>query len=75
MAFISNIRFRNHPIFKEVSINFSNDDEVNNSNHYNLIIGENGTGKSELLKEIVRTFRLYKNDVTSVEYMHNFCDA
>ncbi|EKN3715192.1 TPA: hypothetical protein ACJIYU_000599 [Yersinia enterocolitica] len=75
MAFISNIRFRKHPIFKEVSINFSNDDEVNNSNHYNLIIGENGTGKSELLKEIVRTFRLYKNDVTSVEYMHNFCDA
>ncbi|MGM7746867.1 AAA family ATPase [Yersinia enterocolitica] len=52
MSIINNIRMINHPLFGDTSVDLSSKSK-GNSNYFSLIIGDNGTGKSELLKSII----------------------
>lgn len=60
MPHIHNINFSEHDIFRNAEININLTQTRSEENHFSLIIGENGTGKSELLKEIVEYFRIRK---------------
>lgn len=60
MPHIQNIIFSEHEIFRNAEININLTQTRSAENHFSLIIGENGTGKSELLKEIVEYFRARK---------------
>lgn len=51
MAKIKKINFAEHSLYGMKSISLSTKQQ--SDNHYTLIIGQNGTGKSELLKNIV----------------------
>ncbi|HDT3136896.1 TPA: ATP-binding protein [Enterobacter asburiae] len=61
MAYIKSIKFKDHYIFNNSEININLSKTNNSNNHLTVIIGENGTGKSELLKEIVELFRSKKS--------------
>ena len=47
---ISKIEFKNHPVLKNLKINFTNNNEYIYSNI--VFVGENGCGKTTLLKEL-----------------------
>lgn len=49
MKKISRVKFYGHPVLKDSEINFVDVDELNNLEYISLIIGQNGTGKSQLL--------------------------
>ena len=58
------LEFFNHPYFNDISIDFTNDFETNFTNasqktspYVTLLIGPNGTGKSQVLKEVSLIFR------------------
>lgn len=70
MSYISNLKFKQHRIFEDSSVNISEERFEANENVYTLLIGENATGKSELLSEIVKISRLYRNDVAHDTYKH-----
>ncbi|WP_219079144.1 ATP-binding cassette domain-containing protein [Vibrio parahaemolyticus] len=53
MVQIEKIKIDNHPIFENKVIDFKTFDDSKNT--YVLIIGQNGCGKSELLKIIVES--------------------
>ncbi|CAI1013413.1 ATP-binding protein [Serratia fonticola] len=50
---INEIRIENHEIFGDINVVLSDKAKLKNENHFTLILGENGTGKSELLKSIL----------------------
>lgn len=68
----------NHPILGDVEINFMGKDEftLDEEIYTSVFIGENGTGKSELLKYLSNIFRAlddYKNKKSEhLEINHNF---
>jgi predicted ATP-dependent endonuclease of OLD family len=54
-----------HPLLKGQSIELTSPEETSVPNYYSLIIGPNGTGKSNLLKNVIEAFNeiaLYKKD-------------
>ncbi|MCM0151719.1 AAA family ATPase [Photobacterium galatheae] len=52
MAYIDNVKFDNHHIFGTSEINLCSITDDDKNNYYSVVIGENGTGKSELLKSL-----------------------
>lgn len=58
MSYIKTINFSAHAIFNDSEVRLKNKRRTEGSNFITLLIGENGTGKSEFLKEIVEYFRL-----------------
>lgn len=55
MKKITRVKFYNHPVLKDSEINLVDKTEFNNQEYISLIIGQNGTGKSQLL-EAITTF-------------------
>ncbi|MEM5486739.1 hypothetical protein [Enterobacter cloacae] len=58
MSYIKTINFSAHAIFNDSEVRLKTKRRTEGSNFITLLIGENGTGKSEFLKEIVEYFRL-----------------
>lgn len=55
---LKSISFLNNQFFQNKKIKFTSDDEDSDKNNYiTIIIGPNGTGKSLLLREIIRMFK------------------
>ena len=67
MPVISNISFKNHAAFDNLEIKFTPSHATKKDNFFTMIIGENGTGKSELLKSIVNSLRKVNTDVKNLE--------
>lgn len=67
MPVISNIKFRKHKSFNNLEIKFTPENAQKESNFFTMIIGENGTGKSELLKSIVNSLRKEDSDIIDSE--------
>lgn len=55
MKKITRVKFSNHPVLNDSEINLVDKSEYNNQEYISLIIGQNGTGKSQLL-EAITTF-------------------
>ena len=55
MKKITRVKFSNHPVLNDSEINLVDKTEFNNQEYISLIIGQNGTGKSQLL-EAITTF-------------------
>lgn len=60
MSYIKKVFFSEHVIFNTSEVILKAKKKTSESNYITLIIGENGTGKSEFLKEIVEYFRIRK---------------
>jgi len=73
MAYLDNIEIDNHQIFGSVKFELARRNNNVDENYFSLIIGENGTGKSELLKTISNAinYRIvnknYKTDLLNPE--------
>ncbi|MDK2772893.1 MAG: hypothetical protein KYX68_11810, partial [Flavobacterium sp.] len=52
MKKITRVKFSNHPVLNDSEINLVDKAEFNNQEYISLIIGQNGTGKSQLLEAI-----------------------
>ena len=50
------IEFIDHPILKDLKVDFCGEGEENAENYTTLIIGPNGTGKSQILLAVVSIF-------------------
>lgn len=50
---IISLQLINHPILKDISINFTDKDEYYSSKYVSLIIGSNGTGKTQILRALL----------------------
>lgn len=50
------IKFQNHPVLDDSEINFADPNEQKNSKYISLIIGQNGAGKTQVLRAIVDLF-------------------
>jgi len=59
---ITEISITNHPVLKTQSIKLIDTNEQNNSNYVSLLIGENGTGKSQILNTAI----------TIINYLRSF---
>ncbi|MCW0322561.1 ATP-binding protein [Pantoea dispersa] len=57
MGKIASISYAGHSIFNESQIDITNEKTFSSENYITLLIGENGSGKSELLKSIVQFYR------------------
>ncbi|MFA7287500.1 MAG: AAA family ATPase [Melioribacteraceae bacterium] len=57
------LQLHNHPFLGDLSVDFSTNEDVKSSHPYStVIIGPNGTGKSEILRIVTNIFRtLYEN--------------
>lgn len=55
MKKVTRVKFSNHPVLNDSEINLVDKGEYNNEEYISLIIGQNGTGKSQLL-EAITTF-------------------
>ncbi|MEZ9257442.1 hypothetical protein AB4125_07540 [Vibrio splendidus] len=73
MAYLDNIKIDNHDIFGSVNVELTRRSNDIDGNYFSLIIGENGTGKSELLKTISNAINyrinnhIYKTNLTNPE--------
>lgn len=55
---LQNLRIKHHPIFKDVTLNFSDEKDFSISPiYFTVLIGPNGTGKSEILKIILHLMK------------------
>ncbi|MFP7011373.1 AAA family ATPase [Klebsiella variicola] len=70
MSYIKKVFFSEHVIFNTSEAILKAKRKTSESNYITLIIGENGTGKSEFLKEIVEYFRIRKNSDGRYENKH-----
>jgi len=61
MSYIKKVAFSKHSIFNNSEVELKIKNKNSKDNYITLVIGENGTGKSEFLKEIVEYFRARKN--------------
>lgn len=61
MSYIKKVVFSDHVIFNTSEAILKTRRRTSESNYITLIIGENGTGKSEFLKEVVEYFRIRKH--------------
>lgn len=76
---IEEIKISNHDLFGDINIVLNKKSKLKNSNYFTLILGDNGTGKTELLKSILDSIvfmggvRKSKNtnDVGRVKYEIN----
>lgn len=55
------LKFDNHPFFGKIDIDFVDEDEQEAINYITLIIGPNGTGKSQILLSIISIFNSLEN--------------
>lgn len=55
------LKLRKHPLLGDLEVEFVNDGEKNNGPYTTLIIGANGTGKSNILRSIIDIFRSLEN--------------
>lgn len=62
MGKISSISYSGHSIFNDSHINITTEKTFSTENYITLLIGENGSGKSELLKSIVQYYRKENSD-------------
>lgn len=68
MKKITRVKFYGHPVLKDSEINFVDVDELNNLEYISLIIGQNGTGKSQLLDattSFLNNIYRYKDNIES----------
>lgn len=70
MPVITNVKFKNHPAFDNFEIKFTPEHAKEKKNFFTMIIGENGTGKSELLKSIVNNLRSRDVNLRSSTYVN-----
>lgn len=54
---LKELHIKNHYLFKDSVFQFVNSSELNNGPYSTILIGPNGTGKSQLLKLVVNIFR------------------
>jgi predicted ATPase len=68
------IDFQNHPFFNNLKINFVGDGEEHGPNYTTLIIGPNGTGKSQILLATIAIFNSLHNafKVERVRYKFDY---
>ena len=64
---ITKVYLKNFTVFEEEEIMFSNG--------INVIIGENGTGKTHLLKSIYATCEMSKKSDTDIDIISNYFKA
>ncbi|MDP3150654.1 MAG: AAA family ATPase, partial [Ignavibacteria bacterium] len=57
------LHLQNHPFLGDLSLNFTTKDEYENGPYTTVIIGPNGTGKSNILRIITDIFREIENTV------------
>lgn len=72
------LKLSNHPILDDIEMSFCPNDIINQMEFFStIVIGQNGTGKSNVLKvisEIFRAFDLYKIDETKKpDIRYGFC--
>lgn len=68
MKKITRVKFNNHPVLNDSEINLVDKAEFNNQEYISLIIGQNGTGKSQLLEAIttfINTIYRFKENLDS----------
>jgi len=53
---ILEIQFYNHQVLKDITVKLVGDNEEDSKNYLSLIIGPNGTGKTQILQAIVEIF-------------------
>lgn len=75
MKKITRVKFYNHPVLKDSEFNLVDKTEFNNQEYISLIIGQNGTGKSQLLEAIttfINTIYRFKDNIdlfkTDIKY-------
>lgn len=70
------LEFYNHPFLKNLLVKFCSDKEENKENYTSLIIGPNGTGKSQILLGIINIFNsiaiLKQSDRRSYKFQYSY---
>ncbi|MDW2645370.1 AAA family ATPase [Citrobacter sp. HN-141] len=64
MGKIASISYASHNVFNDSHVTITDAKTFSKDNFITLLIGENGSGKSELLKSIVQFYRKDQSDIT-----------
>jgi predicted ATPase len=66
------LKITNHSYFKKLDLNFVNNGEESNGPYVTLIIGPNGTGKSQILSAIIEIFNYLAANKIKDRVFHKF---
>lgn len=69
---ITKLILKNHPVLKNQTIKFVEDNEFNNESYVSFLIGQNGTGKSQILSAVLDILNHISNDFAKQKWKEDY---